>query len=78
MERDRMIRERRNSDWAAMCGINSHLESQQSELFHASWWACQARLESRRMFEDLSTKKRLYQESHASNCMEMEETEKAQ
>ena len=43
MERNRMISYERNSDWAAMYGINSQLESQQSELHHANHWACQAR-----------------------------------
>ena len=33
-------------------------------------WACQAQMESRRMFEELTTKSRLYQENHASDCME--------
>ena len=50
MERDRMIWDKRKSDWAAMYGINSQLESQLSELHHANQWACQAQMESRRMF----------------------------
>ena len=68
-----MIWERRNADWAAMYGINSQLESQHSELHHANQWACQAQLESLRMFEDFTTKSGLYQENQASNCMEIEE-----
>ena len=36
MERDRMIREKRNSDWTAMNIINSQLDSQQWELHHAT------------------------------------------
>ena len=71
--RDRIIWERRNSDWAAMYGINCQLESQQSELHHANQWACQAQMESRRMFEELTTKSRLYQENHALNCRNIEE-----
>ena len=51
MERDRMIWDERNADLAAMYDINSKLESQQSELHHANQWACQAQMESRRMFE---------------------------
>ena len=50
MERDRMIWDKRNSDWAAMYGINSQLESQKTELHHVHQWACQAQMESRRMF----------------------------
>ena len=30
-------------------------------------------MESRRMFEELTTKSRLYQENHALDCMEIEE-----
>ena len=52
-----------------MCGINSQLESQESELHHANQWA----LESRRMFEELKTKSRLYQENHALDCLAIEE-----
>ena len=56
MERDRMIWDKRNSDWAAMYGINVQLESQLSELHRANQWACEAQMESRRMFEDLRRK----------------------
>ena len=51
LERDRMIWDNRNSDWAAMYGINSQLEPQPSELHHAKQWACQAQMERRRKFE---------------------------
>ena len=60
---DTMIWDKRISDQAAMSGMNSQLESQQSELHHANQWACQAQMESRRMFEELTTKSRLYQEN---------------
>ena len=68
-----MIWDTRNSDWAAMYGMNSQRESQQSELHHANRWACQAQVESRRMFEELTTKSRKYQENHALDCLEIEE-----
>ena len=55
MERDGMIWDKRHANWAAMCGINSQLESQQSELHHANRWACRAQTESRTMFEELTT-----------------------
>ena len=42
MERDRMIWDQRNSDWAATYEINGQLESQQTELHHANQRACQA------------------------------------
>ena len=57
MARDGMILDKRICDRAAMYGINSQLESQQSELHRAHQWACQAQIESRRMFEELTTKK---------------------
>ena len=44
MERDGMIWDNRNSDWAAMYGINSQLEPQPSELHRANQWACQAQI----------------------------------
>ena len=59
----------RNSDWAAMCGINSQPESQKTELHHANQWACQAQMESRRMLEEFTTKRRLCHENHALDCM---------
>ena len=64
---------RRNADWAAVYGINSQLESQKTELHHAHQWACQTQMESRIMFEELTTKSKLYQENHALDCMEIEE-----
>ena len=68
-----MIRERRNAYWATMYGINSQIESQQSQLHHANQWTCQAQMESRRMFKELTAKTRLHQENQALNCMEIEE-----
>ena len=59
VERDRMIWERRNAYWATMYGRNSQIESQQSQLHHANQWTCQAQMESRRMFEEFTTKRRL-------------------
>ena len=41
----------RNSDAATIYGMNSQLQSQQSELHHANQWACQAQMESRKMYE---------------------------
>ena len=73
MERDRMTWDERNYDSAAVHGINSQLESQKSELHHANQWTCQAQMESRRLFEELTTKSKLYQENHALDCMEIEE-----
>ena len=51
IERDRMIMDKSNSDGATMYGINSQLQSQQSELHHANQWACQAQMECRKMSE---------------------------
>ena len=73
LERGRMIRDKRNSDWAAVYGTNSLPESQKSELHHVNQWACQSQVESRRIFEELTTKSRRYQENHALHCMEIEE-----
>ena len=73
MERDRMIRDKRKSDSPAMYGINSQLESQQPGSHHANQWACQAQMESRRMFEELTTKSKLYPENRALDWMENEE-----
>ena len=53
-----------------------NFESQHSELHHATQRACQAQMESSRMFEELTTKSRLYQEDHALNCMEIEELQR--
>ena len=50
-----------------------NLNHKRSELHHANQWACQAQMESRRIFEEFTTKSRLYQENHASDCMEIEE-----
>ena len=73
MERDMMIWDRSNSDWAALYETNSQLESQKTELHHANQWACQAQMESRRMFEEFMVKSILYQENHALDCLEIEE-----
>ena len=51
MERDRIIWDRRNADWAAVYGTKSQLESQKKKFFFM-----QAQMESRRMFEELTTK----------------------
>ena len=57
-----------------MYGLNILLESKQSELYHdKNQWACQVQMENFRMFEELITKSRLYQENHASDCTELEE-----
>ena len=57
MERDRMTWDKRNCVWAAMYETNSQHESQKTELHHANQWACQAQMQSRSMFEELTTKK---------------------
>ena len=59
IERDWMIWDERNADWAAMKGINSQLQSPKSALHTVRQWACQAQMESRRMFEELTTKSKL-------------------
>ena len=69
METDWVIWDKRNSDWPAMYDTNSQPESQKTELHHANQWACQAQMESRSKFEELTMKRRLYQENHASDCM---------
>ena len=52
---------------------NRQLESQQMELFQANQWANQAQMANRRRFEELMMKSRLYRESHAQDCFEIEE-----
>ena len=69
MESDRMIWDKRNSDWAAMYGINSQFEPQPSELHHANQWACQTQMESRRTFEEFTMKRSFHPENHAFDCM---------
>ena len=57
----------------ALSETNGQLESQQVELYQANQWASQAQTENRRIFEELMMKSRLYQESHAKDCFEIEE-----
>ena len=56
MERDRMTWDKRNSDWEAVNGHNNQIESPKIGLHHGNQWACQAQVESCRMFEELATK----------------------
>ena len=56
IKRDRMIWDTRNSDWTAMHETNGQLESQKTELRHAIQLVCQAQMESRGMFEELTTR----------------------
>ena len=50
MERDRMIWDKRNSDWAAVYETNSQLEAQKTELHHANQWASQAQIGKPQIF----------------------------
>ena len=72
VEMDRKSRERRNSG-VALCQTNQQLESQRLELYQANQWADQAQRENSRLFGELSTKNRIYQEHHARDCQEVEE-----
>ena len=67
--RDRMIWDKRNSDWAVMHGINSHLQSQQSELHPANSVGLSSSNGKPQDVRIMRTKSRLYQESHAKDCM---------
>ena len=66
MERDRMIWDKRNSDWGAMYDTDSEPESQKTELHHANQWACQAQIHFDQSFLFLS----LHQDCHASSRLE--------
>ena len=65
METDRVIWDKMNSDWPAMYDTNSQPESQKTEFHHANQWACQAQMESRSKFKELTTKSSFYQENRA-------------
>ena len=52
---------------------NRQLESPRMEPYDANPWASQAQMESRRIFEEQTMKSRLYWESHAKDCSEIEE-----
>ena len=73
IERERMIWSTRNAYCAAVYGTNSQLESRKTELHHAIQWTGESHMESRRMFEELTMKSRIYQENQASDCIRNEE-----
>ena len=53
-----------------------NLNHKRQSFHHANQWACEAQMESRRMFEELMTKSRFYQVNHALDCMEILELQK--
>ena len=73
MQRDRIIWDRRNADWAAMYGTKSQLESQKKKFFSCKpvgLSSSDGKPQNVRRIDDQS---RLYQENHAMDCMEIEE-----
>ena len=69
---DRKSWERRNS-FFALNETNQQLESKRLELYHADQWAYQAHMEDNRLFGEVTTKNRTYQECHAKDCQQIEE-----
>ena len=69
---DRKSYERRNSD-IALYETNQQLESQRLELHQVNQWADQARGANSRLFGELSTKHRIYQEHHARDGQKIRE-----
>ena len=64
--------EQRNSD-CALYETNRELESQRLELYPANQWADQAQREKMNLCGELEMRSRLFQESFARDCQEIEE-----
>ena len=64
--------ERRNSD-IALFETNRELESQRLELYKANLWADQAQREKINLCGELEMRNRLFQESRARSCQEIDE-----
>ena len=64
--------ERRNLDMA-LHETNRQLKPENIELYHTNQLASQPQMENQRILEESATKSRLYQESHAKDCFEIED-----
>ena len=65
-------KKQRNSD-TAVCETNRELESQRLELYQANQWADQTPRKKLNLCGELEMRNRIFQESRARNCQEIEE-----